>query len=38
MVGIRDSFGCSSADYPSLLEHFGLTAAAITDAVKGLLS
>jgi transketolase len=38
MVGIRDSFGCSSADYPSLLEHFGLTAAAIEDSVKGLLA
>lgn len=38
MVGIRDSFGCSAADYPSLLERFGLTAAAIEDAVKGLLS
>lgn len=38
MVGIQDSFGCSSADYPSLLEHFGLTATAIEDAVKGMLS
>jgi transketolase len=37
MVAIRDSFGLSSADYPSLLEHFGLTAAAVEEAVKGLL-
>jgi transketolase len=38
LVGIRDSFGLSSADYPSLLEHFGLTAAAVETAVRGLLA
>jgi len=37
-VGIRDSFGLSSADYPTLLERFGLTAAAVEAAVKGLLA
>jgi transketolase len=38
LVGVRDSFGLSSADYPSLLAHFGLTSEAIAESVKGLLA
>jgi transketolase len=37
-VGIEDSFGLSAADYPSLLERFGLTSAAIERKVKELVS
>ncbi len=36
-IGIPDSFGVSAADYESLLGRFGLTAAAIETAVRGLL-
>jgi transketolase len=38
LIGVRDSFGLSSADYPSLLAHFGLTSEAIAEAVKGILA
>ncbi len=37
MVGIRDRFGRSAADYEGLLAHFGLTEAAIEEAVRSLL-
>ncbi|HET6486181.1 MAG TPA: transketolase C-terminal domain-containing protein [Spirochaetia bacterium] len=37
MVGIPDSFGVSASDYESLLGRFGLTAAAIEKAARGLL-
>lgn len=37
-VGVADRFGLSAADYDGLLEHFGLTAAAIEMAVRSLLA
>jgi len=37
-VGIEDSFGLSAADYPSLLEHFGLTSAAMEKKVLELIA
>jgi transketolase len=37
LVGIRDSFGLSAENYDALLEHFGLTAAAIASAVRKIL-
>jgi transketolase len=36
-IGVEDSFGLSAENYEILLRRFGLTAAAVTDAVKGLL-
>ena len=36
-VGINDSFGLSAADYPSLLEHYGLTSGAIESAIKDII-
>ena len=36
-VGVRDSFGASAEDYEILLGRFGLTAAAVGEAVKRLL-
>ena len=37
-VGVQDRFGLSAADYDGLLEHFGLTAAAIEATVRSLLA
>lgn len=36
-VGIEDVFGTSALNYEELLEHYGLTAQAITAKIKGLL-
>jgi transketolase len=36
-VGVQDSFGRSAENYEILLQHFGLTAAAVADAVERLL-
>jgi transketolase len=36
-IGVQDSFGLSAENYEILLRHFGLTAAALADAVKRLL-
>ena len=36
-VGIEDVFGTSALNYDELLEHYGLTAQAITAKIKGLL-
>lgn len=36
-IGVQDSFGLSAENYEILLRHFGLTAAAVADAVKRLL-
>ena len=36
-IGVEDSFGLSAENYEILLQRFGLTAAAVADAVKGLL-
>jgi len=36
-VGVQDSFGQSAENYEILLQHFGLTAAAVADAVRRLL-
>ena len=36
-IGVQDSFGLSAESYEILLRHFGLTAAAVADAVKRLL-
>jgi transketolase len=36
-IGVQDSFGLSAENYEILLRRFGLTAAAVADAVKGLL-
>jgi transketolase len=36
-VGVRDSFGVSAENYEILLRHYGLTAAAVAEAVKRLL-
>ena len=36
-IGVEDSFGRSAENYEILLQRFGLTAAAVADAVKGLL-
>ena len=36
-VGVQDSFGRSAENYDILLQHFGLTAAAVTNAVERLL-
>jgi len=36
-IGVEDSFGLSAENYEILLRRFGLTAAAVADAVKGLL-
>jgi len=36
-VGVQDSFGRSAENYEVLLQHFGLTAAAVTNAVERLL-
>lgn len=36
-VGIEDVFGASALNYDELLEHYGLTAQAITAKIKGLL-
>ena len=36
-VGIEDVFGTSALNYDELLAHYGLTAQAITDKIKGLL-
>ncbi len=36
-VGVRDSFGISAENYEILLQHFGLTAAAVAEAVRRLL-
>ena len=33
-VGIKDAFGISALSYEELLDHYGLTAGAIKDAVK----
>ena len=33
-VGVKDSFGTSALSYEELLNHYGLTADAIKDAVK----
>ena len=38
IVGVRDRFGISAADYAGLLEYFGLTSVAIEQAVRGLLA
>jgi transketolase len=35
-IGVQDRFGISARDYDEILEHFGLTAAAIARAVEGL--
>jgi len=37
-IGVQDSFGLSAENYEILLRHFGLTAAAVADAVKRLLA
>ncbi len=36
-IGVQDSFGLSAENYEILLRHFGLTAAAVAEAVKRLL-
>jgi transketolase len=36
-VGVQDSFGTSALSYDELLEHYGLTAEAIRDAITLLL-
>lgn len=36
-IGVQDSFGLSAENYEILLRHFGLTVAAVADAVKRLL-
>jgi len=36
-VGVRDSFGASAENYEILLQHYGLTTAAVVEAVKRLL-
>jgi len=36
-VGVRDSFGASAENYEILLQHYGLTAVAVAEAVKRLL-
>jgi transketolase len=36
-IGVQDSFGLSAENYEILLRHFGLTAAAMADAIKRLL-
>jgi transketolase len=36
-VGVQDSFGRSAENYEILLQHFGLTADAVADAVERLL-
>jgi len=35
-IGINDTFGCSAHNYDELLEYYGLTAQAITDAAQKL--
>jgi transketolase len=35
-IGVQDRFGISARDYDEILEHFGLTSAAIARAVQGL--
>jgi transketolase len=37
-VGVRDSFGASAENYEILLNHYGLTARAVTEAVRRLLA
>jgi len=37
-VGVRDSFGASAENYEILLDHYGLTARAVTEAVRRLLA
>jgi transketolase len=37
-VGVQDRFGISALDYDEILEYFGLTAAAIAAAVRGILA
>jgi transketolase len=36
-VGVRDSFGASAENYEILLRHYGLTAAAVAEAIQKLL-
>jgi transketolase len=36
-IGVQDSFGLSAENYEVLLQHFGLTAAAVAGAIKKLL-
>jgi len=37
-IGVQDRFGISARDYDEILEHFGLTSAAIARAVEGLVA
>jgi transketolase len=37
-VGVQDSFGASAENYEILLDHYGLTAQAVTEAVRCLLA
>jgi len=37
-VGVRDRFGTSAENYEILLDHYGLTARAVTEAVRCLLA
>ena len=36
MVGVNDSFGCSAHSYQELLEHYGLTAEHIVQAIESI--